>query len=166
MAAACLDNGTPIEYFPPQWVRQTEGMGEAFRADGCRWPSNEGTNDGKLRFFSFFPSLEALRDSAGVKSDDTSFFKLEYIKNADNTIQYWMKRFKVNKDITKHSDFVTAVAEGSKTEKLYTGVNLTFQHQLSRLNFEAFGNSDSYDVEIAGLRVGGIALENDFSFEG
>lgn len=147
-------------------MEQTEGMGEAFRSDGCRWPSNKGTKAGKLRFFSFFPSREVLRKHAGVDKDDNNFFKLEYTKAANGRTEYWMKRFKVNEDIDVHTDFVTATAEGSKTDNLYSGVNLTFQHQLSKITLEAFGNSESYDVEIAGVRIGGLALESDFSFEG
>lgn len=172
VSAACIDSLNshgfphPIEHFSAQLVRQTAGMGEAFRSDACRWPPNKGARAGSLRFFAFYPSRAVLRDSAGVNRNDNNYFKLEYTRLTNDTIEYWMKRFKVNEDISRHSDFVTATTEGSKTESLYSGVNLTFQHQLSRLNLEAFGNSDSYDVEIAGVRVGGIALESDFSFEG
>ncbi|MDE6512314.1 MAG: fimbrillin family protein, partial [Muribaculaceae bacterium] len=171
VSAACLDsiNGKdtiPVEYFSAQRVFQTAGMGDAFRSSSCRWPSNKGGKAGKLRFFAFYPSREVLRDSAGVDRKDENYFRLEYTPNEKGKTEYWMKSFKVNKDIAKHSDFVTATAEGSKTDSLYTGVNLTFQHQLSRIILEAFGNSDSYDVEIAGVRIGGIATESNFSFEG
>ena len=172
VSAASLDNtdangeAIPSEYFTAQRVFQTAGMGEAFRSNSCRWPSNKGGKAGKLRFFAFYPSREVLRDSAGVKRDDDSCFKLEYTKNEKGKTEYWMKSFKVNKDIARHSDFVTATTEGSKTDSLYTGVNLTLQHQLSRIILEAFCNSESYDVEIAGVRIGGIAIESDFSFEG
>ncbi|MDE6379410.1 MAG: fimbrillin family protein [Muribaculaceae bacterium] len=154
----------PIEHFSAQRVFQTAGMGEAFRSDGCKWPSSKGKNAGKLRFYAFYPSRETLRDSAGVGRNDENYFKLEYAKTNGKT-QYWMKRFKVNEDILSHSDFVTATVEGSKTDNLYSGVNLALQHQLSKLTLEAFGSSDSYDVEIAGVRIGGIALESDFNFE-
>lgn len=172
VSAACLDSVTatgdtiPIGYFSTQLVKQTEGMGEAFRSDGCRWPANKGKKNGTLRFFAFFPSRAVLRDSAGVDRNDNNYFKLEYTKNEKGAIEYWMKRFKVNKDINRHSDFVTATAEGSKTDNLYSGVNLTFQHQLSKIILKAFSSSDTYDVEIAGVRIGGIATESDFSFEG
>lgn len=166
VSAACLDGDLPTEYFSTQLVKQTEGMGEAFRSNSCRWPSNKGTNAGKLRFFAFFPSQEVLRNHAGVDQNNNNYFKLEYTKTENGAIEYWMKRFKVNEDINVHTDFVTATVEGSKTDNLYSGVNLKFQHQLSKITLEAFGNSDSYDVEIAGVRIGGLALESDFSFEG
>ncbi|MDE6019256.1 MAG: fimbrillin family protein [Muribaculaceae bacterium] len=173
VSAACLDSVTPggyhlpIEYFSSQKVMQTPGMGEAFRSNSCRWSSNKGGKAGKLRFFAFYPSREVLRDSAGIFGDEReNFFRLEYTNTNKDTIEYWMKSFKVNKDIAKHSDFVTATTEGSKTDNLYSGVNLTLQHQLSRIILEAFSNSESYDVEIAGVRIGGIAIESDFSFEG
>ncbi|MDE6655015.1 MAG: fimbrillin family protein, partial [Muribaculaceae bacterium] len=170
---ACLDSVTPtgyplpIAYFSTEKVMQTEGMGEAFRSERCKWPTNKGGKAGKLRFFAFYPSRDVLRDSAGIHGDERdNYFRLEYTKTNKDTVEYWMKSFKVNKDIAKHSDFVTATAEGSKSDSLYTGINLTFQHQLSRIILEAFGNSESYDVEIAGVRIGGIAIESDFSFEG
>ncbi|MDE7379030.1 MAG: fimbrillin family protein [Paraprevotella sp.] len=173
VSAACIDSvnakGLPIprEHFSAQRVFQTAGMGEAFRSNSCRWSSNKGGKAGKLRFFAFYPSRDVLRDSAGVYGNERDkSFRLEYTKTTNDTIEYWMKNFKVNRDIAKHSDFVTATAEGSKTDNLYTGVNLTLQHQLSRIILEAFGNSESYDVEIAGVRIGGIAIESDFSFEG
>ena len=171
VAAASLDNVNekgdtiPVGYFPSQLVTQTPGMGEAYRSASCRWPSNKDNKDGKLRFFAFFPSVNDLKKSAGLSENDDTHFKLEYTPS-NNTIEYWMRGFKVNKDITQHSDFVTATVEGSKTDNLYSGINLTFQHHLSGLYFEAFGDPQSYEVEIAGVRVGGIALESDFSFQG
>ena len=161
-----VTNGIPSVYFSNKYVTPTEGMGNAFRSDQCRWPSNLGSKAGKLRFFGFYPSLETLRDSAGI-SNDQEHFILEYNLSEDKSkYEYWMKKFKVNENISKHSDFVTAIADGSKTDNLYSGVSMALQHQLSRINIEAFGNSESYDVEIAGIRIGNIATESDFSFEG
>lgn len=175
VTAASIDSITakgdtiPVPYFSTQLVKQTEGMGAAFRSDGCRWPSNKGTKAGKLRFFSFFPSRAVLRGHAGVDTVDNNYFHLEYVattRDKKNVTEYWMRGFKVNQNIDKHTDFVTATVEGSKTDNLYSGVNLTFQHQLSKITFFACNNSKSYDIEIAGVRIGGLALESDFSFEG
>ncbi|MDE6341346.1 MAG: fimbrillin family protein [Muribaculaceae bacterium] len=160
-------SGRPYIHFSDELVSLTPGMGNAFRSKNCRWPSNKGGKEGKLRFFAFYPSQKVLRDSAGL-SGNTDYFGLTYkeIKNGNNVkYEYWMTNFKVNTDISRHSDFVTAIVEGSKTDNLYSGVKLTLQHELSRINLLAFGNSESYDVEIAGVRMGGIALESDFSFE-
>ncbi|MDE6023047.1 MAG: fimbrillin family protein, partial [Muribaculaceae bacterium] len=156
-------NGKPYVHFSDELVSRTEGMGEAFRSKNCRWPSNKDAKNGRLRFFAFYPSQKVLRDSAGI-SNDTEHFGLVYkdIKDGANVkYEYWMTDFKVNTDIARHSDFVTASVDGSKTDNLYSGVNLKLQHQLSRIDLQAFGNSESYDVEIAGVRIGGIALESD-----
>lgn len=170
VSAGWLENldaaGKPSMYFENELVKQTAGMGEAFRSDKCRWPSNKGANNGKLRFFAFYPSLDVLSDSAGIDRN-SGYFQLTYNLSEDKTrYEYWIKKFKVSKDITRHSDFVTATKEGSKTDNLYSGVNLSLQHQLSRIILEAYGSSEAYDVEIAGVRIGGIATESDFSFEG
>ncbi|MDE6542731.1 MAG: fimbrillin family protein [Muribaculaceae bacterium] len=169
VSAASLDsleaNGRPTIRFKQEMVTHTEGMGDAFRSDNCRWPSNKGNKDGKLRFFAYYPSFKTLRDSAGLTDNDKGYFVLEY-NTTGSKHEYWIKKFKVNEDIARHSDFVTAIVDGSKTENLYSGVQLTLQHQLSRIDVRAFGASESYDVEIAGVRVGGIATEGDFNFEG
>ena len=173
VSAANLDsleaNGRPTIYFKQELVSYTEGMGNAFRSKNCRWPSNKDSKDGKLRFFAYYPSFKTLRDSAGLTDNDKGYFELEYNTTGSGSSakhEYWIKKFKVNEDIARHSDFVTGTVDGSKTDNLYSGVNLTLQHQLSRIDVRAYCASESYNVEIAGVRVGGIATECDFNFEG
>ena len=49
VSAANLDsleaNGRPTIYFKQELVSYTEGMGNAFRSDNCRWPSNKGSKE-------------------------------------------------------------------------------------------------------------------------
>ena len=175
VSAASLDsleaNGRPTIRFKQEMVTHTEGMGDAFRSNNCRWPSNKGNKEGRLRFFAYYPSFKNLSESAGLSEDykEKGYFALEYNTTGTGTNakhEYWIKKFKVNEDIAMHSDFVTATVDGSKTQNLYSGVQLKLQHQLSKITLEAYGSSESYDVEIAGVRIGGIATECDFNFEG
>lgn len=110
----------------------------------CMWPNN---ND-LLRFVAFAPNCEAIRQAGGYATS-----------TAGN-----LTGFKVSRDIATQFDFVTAIATGKLLDDEETGVTLRFQHQLSRIELKAWGNSASYNLEIAGVRIGGIGTGGDFSF--
>lgn len=131
----------------------------------CEWPSARHGKEGRLKFFAFYPSREAMRQSAGVGS---TYFGLENksTKNgATITYDYRMKKFKVHSEITRHVDFVATTAEGTKRANGDNGVKLAFEHQLCRIVLTAWGNTQN-DIEIAGVRVGNAIIESDFNFAG
>lgn len=107
----------------------------------CIWPNN---ND-LLRFTAFYPSSTTI----GGKETESGTK---------------ITGFKVPKDIAMQFDFVTAIASGRLLDNEETGITLKFQHQLSRIEIKAWGNSSSFDVEIAGVRFGGIGTGGSFSF--
>ncbi|MDE6561118.1 MAG: fimbrillin family protein [Muribaculaceae bacterium] len=152
------------EYFANQLVTKTLGMVNAFGSDMCRWPANTGTKSGTLKFFAFYPSVETLRQRAG-EDGNSSYFEL-LNNSTSSSYSYLMTKFKINKDISKHVDFVTATSEGNKTANLYSGVNLNFEHQLSRINIRAWGAPTNYEVEIAGVRLGNVNTEGSCNFSG
>ena len=156
------------EYFADQLVTKTPGMGDAFRSDMCRWPANSGSKKGTLKFFAFYPSCEALRESVGVASNSSYFVLSNTSKKTTTsaTYTYTLTKFKINSDISKHVDFVAATAEGNKTQHLYSGVTLTFAHQLSRVDIQAWGAPTSYELEIAGVRMGNVYMEGTCNFSG
>lgn len=110
----------------------------------CIWPNN---ND-LLRFAAFAPSCDEMLAAGG---------------NATSTGNS-LTGFKVAQDIATQFDFVTAIATGCLFDNEETGITLKFQHQLSRIQLKAWGKSDSYNLEIAGVRMGGIATGGIFSF--
>lgn len=145
-------------------------------AEQCVWPTLRHGKEGRLKFFAFYPSLESLSKHAGGKSGETSdnseknYFVLENNSSLDGSdvkYDYRIKNFKVNKDISKHVDFVAATTEGSRKENEESGVNLDFEHQLSRVAFKVWGNLDNTEIseiEIAGVRIGRAIVESDFNF--
>lgn len=110
----------------------------------CIWPNN---ND-LLRFAAFAPSCDEML-AAGDNATSTG----------DR-----LTDFKIAQDIATQFDFVTAIATGKLVDNAETGINLKFQHQLSRIEMKAWGNSVSYDLEIAGVRIGGIGTGGEFNF--
>lgn len=110
----------------------------------CIWPNN---ND-LLRFVTFAPTCEAML-AAGGRAASTG---------------EKLNGFRVAQDIASQFDFVTAIATGRLLDNEETGITLLFQHQLSRIELKAWGNSTSYDLEIAGVRIGGIGTGGVFDF--
>ncbi|MDE6522639.1 MAG: fimbrillin family protein [Muribaculaceae bacterium] len=110
----------------------------------CIWPNN---ND-LLRFAAFAPTLDEILRAGGEASS-----------TGDK-----LTSFKVPNDIATQFDFVTAIGSGKLIDNEETGITLKFQHQLSRIELKAWGNSASYNLEIAGVRLGGIATGGTFNF--
>ncbi len=134
-----------------------------FRSADCRWPGNRGEEkDGHLKFFAFHPLISEMRLRAGVGS--------QYFAHSNNTkkdasgisYDYRLTKFRIAPDISRQVDFVTAIGEGNKSEHLYSGVELDFEHQLCGVQISVWGASSLYDVEVAGVRIGGTVVEADF----
>lgn len=168
VSGICKEDGNPNLRFEEELVTRTGGMGEAFRSDACRWPENKDNKEGHLKLYAFYPSRSKLKESIGEEAASDAHFKL--VNNSASggagiTYDYQMTKFRVNKDISQHLDFVTATAEGTKSKNLYSGVTLNFEHQLSRVALKAWGNTND-DIEIAGVRIGCATVESDFNFAG
>ncbi len=137
-------------------------MGEdgIFRSGSCRWPGNSD-DDGQLKFFAFHPSRAEMRTLAGEECFNYSNLTT---KNADGIkYDYRLTKFRVASDISRQVDFVTAIGEGNKTANIYNDIPLNFEHQLCGVEIGVWGASSLYDVEVAGVRIGGIVVEADFN---
>lgn len=138
----------------------------AYRNDNLRWSDNRGANDGKMQFFAIFPSRQQLANSLGVGTDDYFLLKNYSEKMASGAVSYdyRIEKFKIANDISMQTDFVAVAAGGSKTDNLYSGVKLDFEHQLSRVDFLAWGANLEYNVEIAGIKICNVMTQGDFCF--
>ena len=167
VTAFCPEDATTIdglgnmsEYFAEQLVTKTPGMGNAFHSEMCRWPENTGAKEGTLKFFAFYPSREALRELAGGNESNFNLKNSSTKKGTTTTYKYVMEKFKVGRDISRHVDFVMAIAQENKKNGLYSGVALTFEHPLAKIDLKAYGNPTAFDVEIAGIRIGNVYTES------
>ena len=158
------DAGTLDEYFSEQRVTR-DGDGK-FRSESCRWPGNKDDKEGRLKFYAFYPSRVDLRQSVDEDESSTRFVLANHssVSTSAITYDYRLENFKINKDISRHVDFVVASADGTKSDNIYSGVNLDFQHQMTRVALRAWGTNASYNVEIAGVRIGCPVIEGTFSF--
>lgn len=171
VSAFCPENevaGALEPYFAEQVATPLEGAPCHFgmlnqSSELLVWPTIRHGKQGKLKFFAFYPSREVMMQSAGVESGYFGLTNKTTKSGAAVAYDYRLEGFKVNKDISRHVDFVTATAEGSRTANSESGVRLDFEHQLSRVAFTAWGKTDN-DIEIAGVRIGRAITESDFNF--
>lgn len=146
-------------YFLDKTFGKIDGSKTYFSSDPkCIWPNNSD----ETRFVAFTPSCEDMRTAGGFDSEDFSLTPLA--ENETLTDSYKLSAFKIARDIASQVDFMTAKGAGSLPDNEEKPIDLTFRHQLSRIEVKAFGNSRNFDIEIAGVRFGGVGKEGVFDF--
>lgn len=146
-------------YFLDRTFGKNAVTGTYFSSDPeCIWPNN---ND-EIRFVAFAPSCEEMRTAGGFSPTDLSLTPLSETEAI--TDSYKISPFKIARDIASQVDFMTAKGSGTLLVNEDKPIDLTLQHQLSRIELKAFGNSPSFRIEIAGVRFGGVATESVFDF--
>ncbi len=144
-------DGTLQPVIPYQRIDKVSGQ-DKYTSSGCLWPE-VGKEDHKVAFFAFYPSLD-------VHSNANLFNSY-----SGGKLTYKLTGFEVDALIDRQVDFITAYNTGSMAVNQFTGVDLTFKHQLSRIEVKAWSKHKSCDIEIAGVRVGGTNLEGTFYFQ-
>lgn len=129
---------------------------EKIVSDKCLWPK-KGHESDILHFFAFYPEVDKLGEEVKLVNAST-------VEENNKKISYKIDNFQVANDISKQVDFVTAYATGSMAKNLFSGVNLAFEHKLSRIEVKAWGANHSFDIEIAGVRIGGVGVRGKFNF--
>lgn len=129
------------------------------------WPNNSEV----IRFYAFSPSREDMRkENPDINNTNINdFFNLNHsaVKNAAGVnIGYRLDKIRVNPDILKQYDFITADVSGDRNADFGSGVSLEFRHQMSQVEIRAWGGSTTYDIEIAGVRLGNPTVENSYIF--
>ena len=155
-----VGSSSDTPYFLDKTFAKNTVTGKFVSSDSiCIWPKN---NDA-LKFIAFAPACEDMRLAGNFS--DTDFILTPIADN--QTIsdgEYRLSNFKVAHDIASQVDFITAIATGQLFENNVDGITLDFQHQLSRIELKAWGASQSFDLEIAGVRLGGVATQGEFGF--
>ncbi len=118
----------------------------------CVWPDPTKERH-TVTFFGFYPGVDEL---PGTELENTSTL---------GSVKYRLKDFSVEEDIASQKDFLTAYASGTMADNLFSGVTIPFTHQLSRIEIKAFGLHKTCDIEIAGVRIGGVGVRNTFEFK-
>ena len=122
-------------------------------SDECLWPE-QGYESDVLHFFAYYPELP----SGATLVNGTSV-------GANNTIGYKISGFRVAPNISEEVDFVTDYTKGSMDDNYFSGINLKFRHQLSRIEVKAKGSHKSCDIEIAGVCIANAPMQGTFEFQ-
>ncbi len=155
-----IGSSSDTHYFLDRTFTRHAETGSYFSLDPeCIWPNN---ND-LVRFTAFAPSCEDMRLAGGFGSEA---FTLPVPGEGETVAssEYKISNFKVARDIADQFDFVTAIGSGNLLDNEDTPIDLNFNHQLSRIELKAWGASTMYNMEIAGVRFGGVANGGVFSF--
>lgn len=117
----------------------------------CIWP-DPGYEAHLVTFYGFYPS----RDVTGAG---------EFNNSTPATLDYGLSGITIEREIADQYDFVTAYTTGTMADNLFSGVTLPFLHQLCRVEVRAYSDHKSCDIEIAGVRIGGIYKKANFNFK-
>lgn len=105
------------------------------------WPGD----DTELAFYAYAPtSMEGVTLSADTKD---------------------MKGYAPDTNIANQLDFITSYATGKRSVNEASGLELTFNHQLSQIEIQAKADNAAYTFKISGIRIGQPVASGDFDFE-
>ena len=153
------ETGEITPYFKDiRFVKDPAGRFIANDGDTCIWP-DAGTT---LHFFAYYPAVEEMK-----KNIDRQKFDLltKAVPAQDGPlIDTRIENFLVARDIADQVDFIAAYSSGTQAAGGSSGIELNFSHQLARIEISAWGASEKYDFEIAGLRIGNPLTQGHFSF--
>lgn len=124
-----------------------------FVSENCIWPK-PGQESDQLHFFAYYPELpsSATLENSSAVNDGKAY------------LDYRISKYSIAPDISDQVDFVTAYATGSMVDNLFSGIKLNLAHQLCCIEIKAKGSNESCDIEIAGVRIGGVGVEDTFIF--
>lgn len=104
------------------------------------------------QFIAYAPSQDELGADVNIGSLD-----------GKTAIDMNMENFSPAEEIADQVDFVTAEATATRKANEASGVELTFNHQLSQIEIQAKSENPTYDFEVTGVRIG--RAENTASFD-
>ncbi len=155
--------GNLKEHFDNKHVDIVAGANK-FSSPDCVWP-DPGMESHEVTFFAFYPAITALDDHASALPTFGEINNASTVSGTTPTYNYRLTKFNVNPQIADQVDFVTAYTTGTMADHLFSGITLPFCHQLSRIEVKAWSANKSCDIEIAGVRIGGVGVEGTFAFK-
>lgn len=128
---------------------------------------------------AFFPTTEFVKGSDGFFNSATEYYwpgdntELTFyayapeLPDADIVLTETSKtlsNFSPAADLASQVDFITSYATGNKDNNETSGVELTFNHQLSQIEVYAKTSNDVYTYTVSGIRIGKPVSEGSFDF--
>lgn len=107
------------------------------------WPG-DGSN---LTFHAYAPSEEQIGGTLSFSSEATG-----------------LTGFSPNTDVSQQVDLIYATATGNKDGNEASGVQLDFDHMLSRITIQAKNDNEGYVYKVKGVRIGQPVSSGDLDF--
>lgn len=147
------------------FVRQDNPTGVVYVSSPYEEPREWPNSGGIIKFIAFSPSL-SIMTSDNSALNGANFTLQNRTKESNSSIEadYGLEKMRINRDISRQFDFLTATASGERWKDFASSVELAFSHQMSQIELHAWGNGSGYDFEIAGVRIGNAVVEGDFMF--
>lgn len=161
--------GFIFPYFENATFIRKVNAGTTYVSSPVEEPRDWPENDGLLKFFAFSPSLSVMAagNSAITDANKQNYFNLTNSSVGNGTtmsVGYRLGSIRINPDISRQIDFITAEVAGERWKDFAGGVELAFSHQLCQVELKAWGDVSDYDFEIAGVRLGNPVVEGSFVF--
>ncbi len=149
--------------------RESPSAGLTYESSPAEGPRTWPEKGGLMKFFAYSPSrtVMAARNSALTDDNRNDYFNLiNTSTETDSKIMtaYRLGPVRVDPEISRQIDLVTAAASGERWKDFNNGVDLAFRHQFSQVELRAWGGGADYDYEIAGVRLGNPVVEGTFVF--
>ncbi|MDE6650628.1 MAG: fimbrillin family protein [Muribaculaceae bacterium] len=146
-------NGNLREFIKDELVEKDENNG-VYNSGNCLWPES-GHEEDELTFFAYYPAR-----NTGTTLENTST-----VSGGVANFNYTVNNFRVAANITDQVDFIAAYTTGSMAENMFSGINLEFNHKLSKIEVMAKSMHKSCKIEIAGIRIGCIHNQGIYNFK-
>lgn len=151
------------------FIRRANAMGVTYVSSPDEGPYNWPGIRGIMSFFAFSPSLSVMAadNSAVTDANRGEYFNLINATaqtESSVNVDYRLGKVRINPDISRQFDFITATASGERWKDFASCVELAFCHQLCEVELKAWGQNESYNFEIAGVRLGNPVVEGTFVF--
>ncbi len=149
------------------FIRKAAASGISYVSLPSEPPRDWPAGGGFMTFFAFSPSLSAMAEGNDAITGNNGYFELlnkSAAKDSGLSADYRIGKIRVNPDIARQFDFVTATTSGDRWKNFSGGVDLAFCHQMSQVEIKAWGDNPTFDFEIAGVRMGNPVVEGTFVF--
>lgn len=164
-----VNTGRPINFRPAISTRATETTNANISAIKVAAFMGDATYFDALDFTKGDDSYFTSTPTYNWPGDDTelSFFAyapttMEGVTLTSDTKD--LKAYTPAQNIADQVDFITSSATGKRSANEASGVELTFNHQLSQIEIHAKAANEAYTFKISGIRIGEPVASGDFDF--
>lgn len=131
--------GDEVLFYGTDFIKSEDGFFQS--TPEYYWPAD----DSEMTFYAYAPSQTGATVSIGKDSKT-------------------MNDFSPAATMADQIDFITSTATGKKSTHETTGVELTFDHQLTQIEVQAKADNEAYTFEITGVRIGQPVSRGSFDF--